>query len=131
MLEVSNGTTIFIDSKISTLQGLKELVDISTNFSLDFSVTIVETEVILTLSAAISPSLCRLFAKDVVQITQHLLLILSKQGLFFLHLENFARSRQCFTDALEIFTGTFGAIHPDVLQCNASLARLEWLDGCE
>ena len=43
MLEVSNGTTIFIDSKISTLQGLKELVDISTNFSLDFSVTIVET----------------------------------------------------------------------------------------
>ena len=69
--------------------------------------------------------------KDVVQITQHLLLILSKQGLFFLHLENFARSRQCFTDALEIFTGTFGAIHPDVLQCNASLARLEWLDGCE
>ena len=36
-----------------------------------------------------------------------------------------------FTDALEIFTGAFGAIHPDVLKCNAGLARLEWLGGYE
>ena len=89
MLQVSNGTTIIIDNKISALQGLKELVDGSTNFLLDFSVTIVETVAVihlyqgnLDLSVAISPILYRLFVKDLVQITQHLLLFCQSGGLF-------------------------------------------------
>ena len=138
MLQVSNGTTIFIDNKISTLQGLKELVDSSTNFLLDFSVTIVETVADIHLYQGNLDLVCSYFSYLVPVVRERcgadhttVASILSKQGLIFLHLENFARSRQCFTDALEIFTGAFGAIHPDVLKCNAGLARLEWLDGCE
>ena len=138
MLQVSNGTTIFIDNKISTLQGLKELVDSSTNFLLDFSVTIVETVADIHLYQGNLDLVCSYFSYLVPVVRERcgadhptVASILSKQGLVFLHLENFARSRQCFTDALEIFTGAFGAIHPDVLKCNAGLARLEWLDGCE
>ena len=138
MLQVSNGTTIFIDNKISTLQGLKELVDSSTNFLLDFSVTIVETVADIHLYQGNLDLVCSYFSYLVPVVRERcgadhptVASFLSKQGLVFLHLENFARSRQCFTDALEIFTGAFGAIHPDVLKCNAGLARLEWLDGCE
>ena len=138
MLQVSNGTTIFIDNKISTLQGLKELVDSSTNFLLDFSVTIVETVADIHLYQGNLDLVCSYFSYLVPVLRERcgadhpiFASILSKQGLIFLHLENFARSRQCFTDASEIFTGAFGAIHPDVLKCNAGLARLEWLDGCE
>ena len=138
MLQVSNGTTIFIDNKISTLQGLKELVDSSTNFLLDFSVTIVETVADIHLYQGNLDLVSSYFSYLVPVLRERcgadhptFASILSKQGLIFLHLENFARSRQCFTDASEIFTGAFGAIHPDVLKCNAGLARLEWLDGCE
>ena len=138
MLQVSNGTTIFIDNKISTLQGLKELVDSSTNFLLDFSVTIVETVADIHLYQGNLDLVCSYFSYLVPVVRERcgadhptVASILSKQGLIFLHLENFARSRQCFTDALEIFTGAFGAIHPDVLKCNAGLARLEWLGGYE
>ena len=137
-LQASSGTTTFIDTKISTLQGLKELVDISTNFSLDFLVTIVETVADIHLYQGNLDLVCSYFSYLVPVVRERcgadhptVASILSKQGLVFLHLENFARSRQCFTDALEIFTGAFGAIHPDVLKCNARLARLEWLDGCE
>ena len=138
MLQVSSGTTTFIDSKISTLQGLKELVDIGANFSLDFSVTIVETMADIHLYQGNLDLVCSYFSYLVPVVRERcgadhttVASILSKQGLIFLHLENFARSRQCFTDALEIFNEAFGAIHPDVLKCNAGLARLEWLDGCE
>ena len=138
MLQVSNGTTIFIDNKISTLQGLKELVDSSTNFLLDFSVTIVETVADIHLYQGNLDLVSSYFYYLVPVLRERcgadhptFASILSKQGLIFLHLENFARSRQCFTDASEIFTGAFGAIHPDVLKCNAGLARLEWLDGYE
>ena len=138
MLQVSNGTTIFIDNKISTLQGLKELVDSSTNFLLDFSVTIVETVADIHLYQGNLDLVCSYFSYLVPVVRERcgadhptVASFLSKQGLVFLHLENFARSRQCFTDALEIFTGAFGAIHPDVLKCNAGLARLEWLGGYE
>ena len=138
MLQASSGTTKFIDTKISTLQGMKELVDISTNFSLDFSVTIMETVADIHLYQGNLDLVCSYFSYLVPVVRERcgadhptVASFLSKQGLVFLHLENFARSRQCFTDALEIFTGAFGAIHPDVLKCNAGLARLEWLDGCE
>ena len=137
-LQASSGTTTFIDAKISTLQGLKELVDISTNFSLDFLVTIVETVADIHLYQGNLDLVCSYFSYLVPVVRERcgadhttVASILSKQGLIFLHLENFACSRQCFTDALEIFTGAFGAIHPDVLKCNAGLSRLEWLDGCE
>ena len=138
MLQASSGTTTFIDSKISTLQGLKELVHISTNFSLDFSVTIVETVADIHLYQGNLDLVCSYFSYLLPVVRERcgadhptVASILSKQGLVFLHLENFARSRQCFTDALEIFTGAFGGIHPDVLKCNAGLARLEWLGGSE
>ena len=138
MLQASSGTTTFIDSKISTLQGLKELVDVSTNFSLDFSVTTVETVADIHLYQGNLDLVCSYFSYLVPVVRERcgadhptVASFLSKQGLAFLHLENFARSRQCFTDALEIFTGAFGAIHPDVLKCNAGLARLEWLGGNE
>ena len=138
MLQASSGTTTFIDGTISTLQGLKELVDISTNFLLDFSVTILETVADIHLYQGNLDLVCSYFSYLLPVVRERcgadhptVASILSKQGLVFLHLENFARSRQCFTDALEIFTGAFGAIHPDVLKCNAGLARLEWLGGCE
>ena len=138
MLQASRGTTTFIDGTISTLQGLKELVDISTNFSLDFSVTILETVADIHLYQGNLDLVCSYFSYLLPVVRERcgadhptVASILSKQGLIFLHLENFACSRQCFTDALEIFTGAFGAIHPDVLKCNAGLSRLEWLDGCE
>ena len=125
MLQASSGTTKFIDAKISTLQGMKELVDISTNFSLDFSVTIMETVADIHLYQGNLDLVCSYFSYLVPVVRERcgadhptVASILSKQGLVFLHLENFARSRQC-------------AIHPDVLKCNAGLARLEWLDGCE
>ena len=137
-LQASSGTTTFIDTKISTFQGLKELVDISTNFSLDFLVTIVETVADIHLYQGNLDLVCSYFSYLVPVVRERcgadhttVASILSKQGLIFLHLENFACSRQCFTDALEIFTGAFGAIHPDVLKCNAGLSRLEWLDGFE
>ena len=138
MLQASSGATAFIDSKISTLQGMKELVDIGTNFSLDFSVTIVETVADIHLYQGNLDLVCSYFSYLVPVVRERcgadhptVASILSKQGIIFLHLENFARSRQCFTEALEIFTGAFGAIHPDVLKCNAGLARLEWLGGYE
>ena len=138
MLQASSGTTTFIDTTILNFQGLKELVDISTNFSLDFLVTILETVADIHLYQGNLDLVCSYFSYLVPVVRERcgadhttVASILSKQGLIFLHLENFARSRQCFTDALEIFTGAFGAIHPDVLKCNAGLARLEWLDGCE
>ena len=137
-LQAFSGTTTFIDTKISTFQGLKELVDISKNFSLDFLVTIVETVADIHLYQGNLDLVCSYFSYLLPVVRERcgadhptVASILSKQGLVFLHLENFARSRQCFTDALEIFTGAFGAIHPDVLKCNAGLARLEWLGGYE
>ena len=140
ILQASRGTTAFIDSKISTLQGLKELIDSSTNtnFSLDFLVTIVETVAEIHLYQR-NLDLVYSYFSYLVPVARErcgaghptVASILSKQGLAFLHLDNFPRSRQCFTNAWEIFTGALGAIHTDVLKCNAGLARLEWLDGYE
>ncbi|XP_022797805.1 uncharacterized protein LOC111336045 isoform X2 [Stylophora pistillata] len=138
MLQASNASTTAIDSKILTLQGLKELVDVSTDFSLDFLVTIVETVADIHLYQGNLDLVCSYFSYLVPVVRERcgadhptLASILSKQGIVFLHLENVAHSRQCFTAALEIFTGTFGAVHPDVLECNAGLARLELLAGSE
>ena len=104
MLQASSGATAFIDSKISTLQGMKELVDIGTNFSLDFSVTIVETVADIHLYQGNLDLVCSYFSYLVPVVRERcgadhptVASILSKQALIFLHLENFERSRQCFS----------------------------------
>ncbi|XP_022788996.1 uncharacterized protein LOC111328758 isoform X2 [Stylophora pistillata] len=138
MLKASSGTTTVIDTKISTLQGLKELVDRSVNFSLDLLVTIVEIVADIHLYKGNLDLVCSYFSYLEAVVRERcgadhptVASILAKQGHIFLHLENVADSRKCFTAALEIFTEAFGAVHPDVLKCNAGLARLESLCGSE
>ena len=87
---------------------MKELIDSSTNtnFSLDFLVTIVETvaeihryqrnlDLVYSYFSYLVPVARERCGAGHPTVAS----ILSKQGLAFLHLDNFARSRQCFTDA--------------------------------
>ena len=135
MLNDARKAATIIDT-ISTLPELIELVDVKTNFSLDLLVTIAETVADIYVYQGNLDIVCKYFSYLVTVVRERcganhptVASILFKQGLVFSHMEDVVRSRQCLTDALHIFFKTFGAVHPSVLKCNASLAKLESRDG--
>ena len=135
MLNDARKAATIIDT-ISTLPELIELVDVKTNFSLDLLGTIAETVADIYVYQGNLDIVCKYFSYLVTVVRERcganhptVASILFKQGLVFSHMEDVVRSRQCLTDALHIFFKTFGAVHPSVLKCNASLAKLESRDG--
>ena len=125
-----------IDTKTLTLAKVIEFLDVKANFPLDFFITTAETIVDICVHQGNQDLACK-FLVYLVNLCHErcgashpaVATILLKQGLVLSNMGKVEQSRQCLTDALEIFTRTFGAVHPDVLKCNASLARLEFRQG--
>ena len=132
----SSRASSIIDTETLTLPELVEFLDVKATFPLDFSITTAETLVDICVHQGNQDLACT-FLAYLVQLCRGrcgashptVATILLKQGLVLSNMGKAEQSRQCLTDALEIFTRAFGAVHPDVLKCNASLARLESLEG--
>lgn len=132
----SSKASAIIDTETLTLPELIELLDVKANFPLDCSITTAETLVDICINQGNQDLACT-FLVYLVQLCRErcgasnptVATILLKQGLVFSNMGKTEQSRQCLTDALEIFTRAFGAVHPDVLKCNSSLARLESREG--
>lgn len=127
---------LIIDTENSTLSELIELLNVKKNFPLDFSVTIAETLVDICVYQGNLDIACGLLTYLVTICGERyranhptFAAILRKQGLVFSLMGKTDSSRQCLTDAAKIFTRAFGAVHPDVLKCEAGLARLESSNG--
>ena len=136
LLGNSSKASAIIDTKALTLAELKERLDVKANFPLDFFMTAVETIVDICVHQGNQDLACK-FLVYLVKLCRErcgashptVATILLKQGLVLSNKGKVEKSRQCLTDALQIFTITFGAVHPDVLKCNVSLARLESREG--
>jgi len=136
LLGNSSKASSIIDTKTLTLAELIELLDVKANFPLDFFITTAETIIDVCVHQGNQDLACKFLVYLVKCFrercgTSHpnVATILLKQGLVLSNMEKIEQSRQCLTEALEIFTSTFGAVHPDVLKCNVSLARLESRQG--
>ena len=136
LLGNSSKASAVIDTKTLTLAELIELLDGKANFPVDFFITAAETLVDICVHQGNQDLACK-FLVYLVNLCRErcgashptVAIILLKQGLVLSNMENVEQSRQCLTDALEIFTRAFGSVHPDVLKCNVSLARLESREG--
>ena len=136
LLGNSSKASAIIDTKTLTLAELIELLDVKANFPLDLSITTAETIVDICAHQGNQGLACK-FLGYLVKLCRErcgashptVATILLRQGLVLSNMEKSEQSRQCLTEALEIFTGTFGAVHPDVMKCNVSLARLESHQG--
>ena len=136
LLGNSSQASTIIDTKTLTLAELIEHLDEQANFPLDLLITTAETIVDICVHQGNQVLACKFLVYLVKHFRErcgaghpNVATILLKQGLVLSNMEKSEQSRQCLTEALEIFTRTFGAVHPDVLKCNASLARLESLQG--
>ena len=138
LLGNSSMAATLIDTKTSTLPELIEFLDVKRKFPPDFSVTAAEALADICVHQGNQDLACKLLAY-LVTICQErsganhptTATIMLKQGLVFSLIGKTMSSRQCLTGALEIFTRVFGAVHPDVLKCEAALVRLESRDGLQ
>lgn len=132
----SSKASSIIDTETLTLPELIEFFDVKANFPLDLWITAAESLVDICDQQGNQDLACK-FSAHLVQLCRgscgashpFIARILLKQGLVFSNMGKAEQSRQCLTDALEIFTRRFGAVHPNVLKCNVSLARLESREG--
>ena len=132
----SSKASSIIDTETLTLPELIEFFDVKANFPLDLWITAAESLVDICNQQGNQDLACK-FSVHLVQLCRRrcgashpfVARILLKQGLVFSNMGKAEQSRQCLTDALKIFTRRFGAVHPDVLKCNVSLARLESREG--
>ena len=136
LLGNSSKAEAIINTETLKLLELIELLSVRQNFLLDFSVTVAETLVDICIYQGNLNLACKLLEYLVTICRERynanhptFAAILRKQGLVFSLMGKTDSSRQCLTDAANIFTRAFGAIHPDVLKCEAGLARLESTDG--
>ena len=132
----SSKASAIIDTKTLTLAELIERLDEKANFPLDVLITTAEALVDICVHQSNQDLACnflvylaKLCRKRCGASHPTVASILLKQGLVFSNMGKAEQSRQSLTDALEIFIRNFGAVHPDVLKCNASLARLESREG--
>ena len=134
----SSKAAAIIDTEASTLPELIEFLDVKRKFPPDFSVTAAEALADICVHQGNQDLACKLLAY-LVTICQErcganhptTATIMLKQGLLFSLMGKTMSSRQCLTGALEIFTRVFGAVHHDVLKCEAALVRLESRDGLQ
>ena len=136
LLGNSSKASAIIDTKTLTLQELIERLDVKAKFPLDFFITTAETIVDICVHQGNLDLACKFLVYLLKSSRERcgashptVATILLKQGLVLSNMGMVEQSRQCLTDALEIFTRNFGAVHPDVLKCNVSLARLESRQG--
>ena len=136
LLGNSSKASAIIDTKTLTLAELIERLDVKAKFPLDFFITTAETIVDICVHQG-NLDLARKFLEYLLKPCRErcgashptVATILLKQGVVLSNMGKVEQSRQCLTDALEIFTRHFGAVHPNVLKCNVSLARLESREG--
>ena len=132
----SSKASAIIDTKTLTLAELIERLDVKANFPPDFLIRTAETIVDICVHQGNQDLACK-FLVYLLKLCRDrcgeshptVATILLKQGLVLSNMGKVDQSRQCLTEALEIFTRTFGAVHPNVLKCNVSLARLESREG--
>ena len=132
----SSKASSIIDTETLALPELIEFFDVKANVTLNLWITAAESLVDICVQQGNQDLACK-FSVHLVQLCRgrcgashpFVARILLKQGLVFSNMGKAEQSRQCLTDALEIFTRRFGAVHPDVLKCNVSLARLESREG--
>ena len=132
----SSKASSIIDTETLALPELIEFFDVKANVPLDLWITAAESLVDICVQQGNQDLACK-FSVHLAQLCRgrcgashpFVARILLKQGLVFSNMGKAEQSRQCLTDALEIFTRRFGAVHPDVLKCNVSLARLESREG--
>ena len=127
-------------TKTLTLAELIELLDVKANFPPDFFIKTAETIVDICVHQG-NQDLAWKFLVYLLKLCRErcgeshphatIATILLKQGLVLSNMGKVEQSRQCLTDASQIFTIAFGAVHPNVLKCNVStsLARLEPREG--
>ena len=136
LLGNSSKASAIIDTETLTLAELIELLDLKANFPPEFLIKTAETIVDICVHQG-NQDLAWKFLVDLLKLCRErcgashptVATILLKQGLVLSNMRKAVQSKQCLTDALQIFTITFGAVHPDVLKCNVSLARLESREG--
>ena len=136
LLGNSSKASAIIDTETLTLAELIELLDLKANFPPEFLIKTAETIVDICVHQG-NQDLAWKFLVYLLKLCRErcgashptVATILLKQGLVLSNMRKAVQSKQCLTDALQIFTITFGAVHPDVLKCNVSLARLESREG--
>ena len=140
LLGNSSKASAIIDTETLTLAELIELLDVKANFPPDFFIKTAETIVDICVHQG-NQDLAWKFLVYLLKLCRErcgeshphatIATILLKQGLVLSNMGKVEQSRQCLTDASQIFTIAFGAVHPNVLKCNVStsLARLESREG--